>query len=79
MPSGTPLPDAAALEQAVQQYQAELLRYASGILGNRADAEVALNPTFATAAAALSAGWPYCLMQTPLIRKEVPDEIRSSR
>ena len=33
MPSGTPLPDAAALEQAVQQYQAELLRYASGIFG----------------------------------------------
>ena len=30
MPSGTPLPDAAALDQA------ELLRYASGILGNRA-------------------------------------------
>lgn len=46
MPSGTPLPDAAALEQAVQQYQAELLRYASGILGNRADAEDAVQTAF---------------------------------
>ena len=46
MPSGTPLPDAAALEQTVQQYQAELLRYASGILGNRADAEDAVQTAF---------------------------------
>lgn len=46
MPSGTPLPDAAALEQAVQQYQAELLRYASSILGNRSDAEDAVQTAF---------------------------------
>lgn len=46
MPSGTPLPDAAALEQAVQQYQAELLRYASGILGNRAMRKTPCRPHF---------------------------------
>ena len=41
-----PIADEAALEQAVRQYQAELLRYAAGILGNAADAEDAVQTTF---------------------------------
>lgn len=41
-----PIADAAALEQAVRQYQAELLRYAAGILNNAADAEDAVQTAF---------------------------------
>ena len=41
-----PLADEAALEQAVRQYQAELLRYAAGILGSWADAEDAVQTAF---------------------------------
>ena len=41
-----PIADEAALEQAVRQYQAELLRYAAGILGNAADAEDAVQTAF---------------------------------
>ena len=41
-----PLADEAALEQAVRQYQAELLRYAAGILGSWADAEDVVQTAF---------------------------------
>lgn len=41
-----PVADAAALEQAVRQYQAELLRYAAGILNRPADAEDAVQTAF---------------------------------
>ena len=41
-----PLADEAALEQAMRQYQAELLRYAAGILGSWADAEDAVQTAF---------------------------------
>ena len=41
-----PIADAAALEQAVRQYQTELLRYAAGILNSPADAEDAVQTAF---------------------------------
>lgn len=41
-----PLPDEAALEQAVRRYQAELLRYAASLLGSMADAEDAVQTAF---------------------------------
>ena len=69
-----PIADEAALEQAVRQYQAELLRYAAGILGNAADAEDAVQTAFLKLCTAAGRLRPtptcgHCCTASPAIRR----------